>query len=405
MNKIGIMGGTFNPIHNGHLAIAKAAYEQFSLEKVLFLPSKKPPHKRNRKIAQDKERMDMVKLAIEPYPFFVFSEIEMEREGYSYTSDTLETLKIKYPEYELCFIIGADSLHYIEDWHETQKIFDLSRILCAPRYPNTKREDYQCREELKVKFRANIDFIDMEPVNISSHEILLHLRTGKEVRNQMPETVYDYIKEHHLYHALENERMESPFDLEELQEILEKELTKKRYLHTLGVSDTAACLSMRYGEDMKRARLAGLLHDCAKCLSDEEIYRRCLEFGIEVSETEKRQPFLLHGKLGAFYAKTRFGISDEDIIMAITYHTTGRPVMSLLEKIVFIADYMEPGRKDIPGLLEIRETVFEDLDKAIYLTLKNTLTYLESQNNGENEIDRMTINAYNYYKDQVERGN
>lgn len=405
MKKIGIMGGTFNPIHNGHLAIAKAAYEQFSLEQVLFLPSKKPPHKRDRKIAQDEERMDMVELAIAPYPFFVISKIEMEREGYSYTSDTLASLKTKYPEYELCFIIGADSLHYIEDWHEPKKIFELSHILCAPRYPNTKREDYQCRKELTIKFKANIDFIEMEPVNISSHDIIRDVKSGKEVRNQMPESVYDYMKEHHLYDGVEKDRMVSPFDLEELRSILENELPKKRYLHTLGVSDTAACLSMRYGEDMKKARIAGLLHDCAKCLSDEEIYHRCLEFGIEISETEKRQPFLLHGKLGAFYAKTRFGINDEEVLMAISYHTTGRPEMTLLEKIVFIADYMEPGRKEILGLSEIRGTVFQDLDKAIYLTLKNTLTYLESQNNAKNEIDRMTINAYNYYKNQVERGN
>ncbi|MFA9466088.1 MAG: nicotinate-nucleotide adenylyltransferase [Velocimicrobium sp.] len=199
MKKIGIMGGTFNPIHNGHLAIAKAAYEQFSLEKVLFLPSKKPPHKKNRKIEGNKERMDMVSLAILPYPFFVISKNEMEREGYSYTSDTLADLKKIYPDYELCFIVGADSLHYMAQWHKPEIVFSLSHVLCAPRYPNTKQEDYKCREQLLMKFKAKIDFIEMKPVNISSKKIVQSLQEGKEIQDQLPEEVYQYIKAHHLY--------------------------------------------------------------------------------------------------------------------------------------------------------------------------------------------------------------
>lgn len=396
MKKIGIMGGTFNPIHNGHLAIAKAAYEQFSLERVLFLPSKKPPHKKNQKIAGNKERMDMVSLAIEPYPFFEISDDEMEREGYSYTSDTLEHFSEKYPGYELCFIIGADSLHYIEDWHNPKKIFNQSRLLCAPRYPTTPKEDYSCRNELKETYQARIDFIEMKPMLISSTDILKNISEGKDVKELLPEAVCAYIKQNHLY--------QKSFELEELREELQQELPQKRYYHTIGVSDTAACLSMKYGEDIYKARIAGLLHDCAKCLSDNEIYSRCLSAGIEISETEKAQPFLLHAKLGAFYAKTKYGITDTDILAAISFHTTGRPNMSLLEKIIFISDYIEPGRKEIPGLSSIRAMVFQDLDKAVYFTLKNTLSYLNAQRNQKNQIDSTTINAYNYYKDIVERG-
>lgn len=397
MKRIGIMGGTFNPIHNGHLAIAKAAYQQFSLEKVLFLPSKKPPHKKNLKLAADQSRTDMVKLAIAPYPFFEFSGVEMGREGYSYTADTLKLLKAEYPDFELCFIIGADSLHDMRDWYEPQRIFDVSHILCAPRYPNTEEEDYQCCEELVRQYGAVIDFIEMEPINLSSKRFLQDFQVGRAVQDQVPEDVYAYIRKHGLY-------QEEGRNTEELLEILEKELPKKRYLHTIGVADVASCLSMRYGEDMKKARLAGLLHDCAKCLPDQEIYECSRQAGIEISEVEKRQPFLLHAKLGAFYARTRFGIVDDEILTAITYHTTGRPNMSRLEKIIFLADYIEPGRKEIPGLLRIRELAFYDLDQAVYLTLENTLSYLKGQNNDKKEIDRMTINAYNYYKEKVERG-
>lgn len=405
MKRLGIMGGTFNPIHNGHIEIAKAAYEQYSLEQVLFLPSKKPPHKRNRRIAANKDRIEMVTMAIRDYPYFALSTCEMDREGYSYTSDTLKQLKAQYPDYELYFIVGADSLHYMEEWHEPETIFSLSHILCAPRFPLTKEEDYKCQKQLMKEYGATISFIDMVPMDIASQDILRKITLGEQILNQLPKSVYEYIIEHSIYRESFQTTDPNGISIDEIRDTMEEELPKKRYYHTIGVADTSACLAMRYGEDVKRARLAGMLHDCAKCLSDDEIYARCLEYDIPMTQTQIRQPFLLHGKLGAYYAKTRFGIEDEEIRNAISYHTTGRPDMTLLEKIVFIADYIEPTRKEIKGLDEIRKTVFVNLDQAIYLTLKNTLDYLKSQNDGKNEIDEMTVKAYEYYKDLMERGN
>ncbi|MDK2807579.1 MAG: hypothetical protein PWP24_312 [Clostridiales bacterium] len=183
---------------------------------------------------------------------------------------------------------------------------------------------------------------------------------------------------------------------------VEQEIPKKRFLHTLSVSTTAACLSMHYSEDIKKARLAGLLHDIAKCLSDEEIYSQCLENNIPITDTERKNLYLLHAKLGAFYAKSRFLIEDKEVLNAIQYHTTGRPAMSMLEKIIFLADYIEPGRKEIPGLAEIRTLSFENIDLAVYLTLKNTLVYLQSITDNA-DIDEMTIQAYEYYKQLMER--
>lgn len=187
-------------------------------------------------------------------------------------------------------------------------------------------------------------------------------------------------------------------DIYEIQRIMEAELPKKRFFHTLGVAHTAVCLAMRYKEDYKKAQLAGLLHDCAKCIPDQEILAICKSFGIPVSETEHKSPYLLHGKLGAYYSKTRFGIEDEDILNSIIYHTTGRPAMSILEKIIFLADYIEPGRREIEGLSQIRDIAFDDLDKGVYWALKNTLNYLKNQRNPELQIDNMSQNAYNYYK-------
>lgn len=187
-------------------------------------------------------------------------------------------------------------------------------------------------------------------------------------------------------------------DILEIQKTMEKELPKKRFFHTLGVAHTAVCLSMRYKADYKKAHIAGLLHDCAKCIEDRELLKRCLLFEIPVTETEKASPSLLHGKLGAYYCKTRFGIEDEDILNAVSYHTTGRPSMSLLEKIIFIADYVEPGRREISGLWDIRNIVFDNLNQAVLMVLENTINYLKDKESAGITIDRMSIDAYNYYK-------
>lgn len=175
---------------------------------------------------------------------------------------------------------------------------------------------------------------------------------------------------------------------------LKKVLSEKRYEHTLGVSFTSVCLAMKYGEDIDKARIAGLLHDCAKYLDDDKLISLCKKYDLGISESEKKLPYLLHGKVGALIARKKFQIEDEDIINAITYHTTGRIGMSLLEKIVFIADYIEPQREEIPNLALIRKTAFEDIDLCLIKIFENTFNYLKANNK---EIDSTATEAYDYY--------
>ena len=175
---------------------------------------------------------------------------------------------------------------------------------------------------------------------------------------------------------------------------LKKVLSEKRYEHTLGVSFTSVCLAMKYGEDIDKARIAGLLHDCAKYLDDDKLIFLCKKYDLGISESEKKSPYLLHGKVGALIARKKFRIEDEDIINAITYHTTGRIGMSLLEKIVFIADYIEPQREEIPNLALIRKTAFEDIDLCLIKIFENTFNYLKANNK---EIDSTATEAYDYY--------
>lgn len=183
-------------------------------------------------------------------------------------------------------------------------------------------------------------------------------------------------------------------DLKKLRKEMEKVQDAKRFEHTLGVEFTAAALAMRYGADIRSAQIAGLLHDCAKCLSDEKKISICEKQNIKFSEVERRNPFLLHAKVGSFLAMEEYGVTDSDIVNSILNHTTGRPGMSLLEKIIFVADYIEPGRKQAPNLEEIRREAFIDLDEALLHILKDTLAYLKD---GEGELDPMTQKTYDYY--------
>ncbi len=189
-------------------------------------------------------------------------------------------------------------------------------------------------------------------------------------------------------------------DLKKIRKAMEKSLTTKRYEHTLGVAYTATSLAMRYDADIKNAQLAGLLHDCAKCLSDEKRLSICEKHNISINDIERRNPFLLHAKVGSFLAMDEYKVNDSDVINAILNHTTGRPGMSLLEKIIFIADYIEPGRKQAPNLKEIRKLAFIDLDEALLKVLEDTLEYLRET---DEEIDPMTEKTYEYYKAQAQK--
>lgn len=181
----------------------------------------------------------------------------------------------------------------------------------------------------------------------------------------------------------------------ELIRTLEQELNYKRFVHTLAVAGTASSLAMCYGMNIEKAELAGLLHDCAKCIDVRKMQKLCEKAGLEISPFEAGSGSLLHSKAGSVLAAEKYGCTDPDILNAIRYHTTGRPGMSLLEKIIFVADYIEPGRYTAKNLPEIRKMAFEDIDEALLKILYDTLVYLNSTGN---TVDPMTQKTYDYYR-------
>lgn len=185
------------------------------------------------------------------------------------------------------------------------------------------------------------------------------------------------------------------YNLDLLKKQMKEELQADRFEHTIGVMYTAEALAMRYGADMSKAAVAGLLHDCAKCIPNAQKLKMCKKHHIEISELEEKNPSLLHSKLGAYMAEKVYGVSDPEILSAIRWHTTGKPDMSLLDMIIYMADYIEPNRDKAPDLKEIRKLSFENLEEAFYRVLEGTLNYLAER---PDSIDPMTKISYDFYR-------
>lgn len=393
--RIGIIGGTFDPIHIGHLIIAQNAVTQYHLDQILFIPTGHSPHKDDKEIEQSAHRLEMIRLSIKNNPDFYFSDMEINAAHTSYTYLTLQELHRTYPDWELYFIMGADSLDYLDKWMEPAEICRLATLLVAIRDDLDMNRIKNKAAELKRLYEADIRPIITPNVSVSSHNIRERVAKGEPIRYLVTPEVEEYIAHQCLYQEDEGQ---TPMNerLNKIKKTLKKELDKDRYEHTLGVMYTSACLAMANGYDMEKAQLAGLLHDCAKCIPNEKKLKICVKNNIPVTQVEKDNPFLLHAKVGAFLARVLYEVEDEEILHAISVHTTGAPAMNTLDKIVFIADYIEPKRDKAANLKEIRKTAFEDLDEALKMILCDTIHYLNGSKNDKN-IDPMTLETYHYY--------
>ena len=193
---------------------------------------------------------------------------------------------------------------------------------------------------------------------------------------------------------------DSAMDWSSIEAKLQKALTENRYRHTMGVTYTACALAMVHGADLNQARLAGLLHDCAKCISNKEKIEMCRKQKLDVTRFELDHPVLLHAKLGEYLSKKKYNVTDEAVLSAIRWHTTGKPAMTDLEKIIYIADFIEPNRDKAPNLTGLRKAAFEDLDNCMYLILRDSVEYLSSK---PDAMDETTLKAYDYYRGLMEQ--
>ena len=363
--KLGIYGGTFNPPHLGHLAAAQFALDALNLDRLEFVPAAAPPHKTLPEGGPSAEqRLEMVELAadglLQPKKVSV-SGMELHRPGKSYTADTLEQLQAADPEAELWLLMGTDMFLTLQNWREPEVITRLAGICTFARTQSDSGELLETQARyLQETFGARTCVLQLPHiVDVSSTQLRELLAQGKGQAYLSP-AVYGYIIRQGLYGV--------HYDLKqlpdrELRACSYSMIRAKRIAHVQGTEEEAVRLAQRWGADEEKARRGAILHDCTKYLTMEEQLQLCRKYGIVLDDLEQQAVKLLHAKTGACVARNVYGVSD-DVYEAIFWHTTGKADMTLLEKILYIADYMEPNR-DFPGVERLRTLAYQDLDQAV----------------------------------------
>ena len=375
MERIGIYGGTFNPPHIGHLQAAKQAVKALGLSKLLLIPAYAPPHKAalpgNSPTAR--QRLEMLRIAASDCPEIEVSDLELEREGISYSCETVRELKRQYPNAELVLLMGTDMFLSFESWMHPEEI--LKNASLGVFYRGDKGEQTAiAKKKTEMEAKGAAVYLvrnDVIPISSTQMRRLLAFRCAGEF---LPEGVLDYIRENRLYDTRTNWKN---LPMAELEPIVISLLNPNRVKHVLGCRDTAVALARRWGADETDAARAGILHDITKAIDGPLQLTLCQAYGKLLDDFSKRYPRTLHALTGSMVAQRIFG-ENENVVSAIEFHTTGRANMTLLEKIIYVADYMEPNR-DFPGVERLRELAFTDIDAALKLGLEMTLDHLNEQ--------------------------
>lgn len=375
MERIGIYGGTFNPPHIGHIQAAKQAVKALGLSKLLIIPAYAPPHKAvlptNSPTAQ--QRLEMLRIAVADCPEIEVSDMELRREGVSYTVETVLALKRQYPDVELVLLMGTDMFLTFESWMRWEEILQNAALGVFYRGDKGEKTAIARKKEELEALGAKVTLVQNDVIAISSTQMrrLLAFRCAGEL---LPAGVLDYIRENRLY---DTRTPWKNLPMEELEPIVVSLLNPNRVKHVLGCRDTAVALAKRWGADETDAARAGILHDITKAIDGPLQLTLCDAYGKLLDDFSKRYPRTLHALTGSMVAQRIFGENDA-VVSAIEFHTTGRANMTLLEKIIYVADYMEPNR-DFPGVERLRELAFTDIDAALKLGLEMTLEHLNRQ--------------------------
>ena len=374
MERIGIYGGTFNPPHIGHIHAAVDAVRALGLTKLYVIPDRIAPHKEIPVGSPSpRQRLEMLRLALADHPDVEVSDMELRREGKSYTYETVAQLRAMHPDAELVLLMGTDMFLTFHQWRHPEKI--LEQAVLGVFYRGDRGEKAAidtCKAEMEAAGHR-IHLICNDVVDISSTD-LRRMLVFHCAAPFLPDGVGAYIEENGLYGTQRNYRH---LPMPELESVVISLLKPSRVNHVLGCRDTALELAKRWGADETDASRAGILHDITKALDGPLQLTLCAEYGTILSDFGKKYPKTLHALTGALIAERIFGES-EAVVNAIRHHTTGKAGMSLLEKIIYVADYMEPNR-DFPGVDQLRHLAFTDLDAALKLGLEMTLEHLKRQ--------------------------
>ncbi len=376
MERIGIYGGTFNPPHIGHLRGAAQAISALGLDKMILIPDRIAPHKQIPSGSPlPEQRLQMLQIAASHYDGMEVSDLELKREGPSYTYITVQQIHEMYPDAKLYLLMGTDMFTSFLTWRNPEQIMRYASLAVMSRGDRGEAEAIEAQKRTIEAMGYEAVVIENQVTVISSTQLrrLLAFRCAGEF---LPEGVLNFIRENRLYDTRANWKQ---LPMEQLEKVVISLLNPNRVAHVLGCRDTAVELARHWGADETDAARAGILHDITKAIDGPLQLTLCDAYGKILSDFSRRYPKTLHALTGSLVAQRIFG-ENEEVVAAIQWHTTGKADMTLLQKIIYVADYMEPNR-DFPGVEKLRELAYTDMDAALKLGLEMTLEHLNSQGN------------------------
>lgn len=369
MKKMGLFGGSFDPIHQGHLEMALRIAERLELDGVVLMPTFVPPHKIRESMASAQHRLAMCRLAAQGHPQLQVSDLELTREGASFTVDTLEALSRLHPDTRWYLITGADMFVTLRTWYRFEDVARLAVLCTVPREGTDTARLREYADELMADgIRCFVDENPVEPY--SSTQVRERIAVGESVVDLVGEAVAEYIRDNGLYR--QESGMSRQTADEQYIEIIRTRLSDYRFHHSMCVAQEAKRLAEKYGADPSKAYTAGILHDIMKDTDKDAQMQVLGDFGVVLDEIEQRSPTLWHARSGEVFLRNILGVTDEEILSAVRYHTTGRAGMSRLEQVVFTADFTSADR-DYPDVAVIRSLAEESLTAAIRYGVEYTI--------------------------------
>ena len=375
-------------MHLGHIWTARHIKEELKLDKLYMVVAADPPHKPNAQRLSGQVRYRMLDAALKDEDGIFPSDVELKREGKSFTVDTLSFYKGQYRGAELFLIVGGDMLENFPHWREPERILKLASLAAVGR-PDEKRDMRTIADDIEARFGGRVILSDYTGPDISSTEIRRRMYEARPVDTLVTRSTELYMCENAIY---------MPQELIEIKQKLAKVLKKRRLTHTMLTACEAVKLAARFGADTKKARLAGILHDCAK-LPNNELVEFCDRNMYDITDEEREFPYLIHARLGAYFAEEEYGVKDPEILSAIRNHTLGCVGMSLLDKIIYVADKIEPSR-EYEGLDEMRKAAYEDLNLGMLLVIKHSADYTLKSGR---EVNPSTKAVIEYLENEIKK--
>lgn len=391
MERIGIYGGTFNPPHIGHMRAAAHGVRTLELDRLLLIPDSVAPHKElPEDSATAQQRLDMLALSAKGLERASVSDMELKREGKSYTVDTVTQLRRENPKAELVLMMGTDMFLSFLSWKKPEKI--MAQASLAVFYRGEKKERSAIDEQkARLEAMGAKVYLVENPVTAISSTDLRRMLVFKCADPFLCPGVPEYIRQQGLYGTARDYR---GLPMEELEQVVTSLLNPNRVAHVLGCRDTAVKLAKHWGADVTDAARAGILHDITKALDGPLQLTLCDEYGILLSKFSQENPKTLHALTGSLVAEQIFG-ENEAVVEAIRYHTTGRANMALLEKIIYVADYMEPCR-DFSGVEDLRAAAYRNLDEAMLMGMEMTMAHVRRQGQ---QLAQATVDAVRFLRE------